>query len=349
MKKYREEIENFKSLPADERFNFLVKYWKLEESVFNNSYIQLVGRYQKSNKVDKNGNEYGYFVNIRNLNGDILYYPYNLGEVKVWAPHKTILSTSEYWLINLTIDKGAISQKNPCQLRLFNNIFGHPKNRFKEKIENEKFIRTIFDETGHTERDAKNEANALRRLMGDLYTETERFIFELLQNADDQPSRNTEVKAYLYLLQDSFLFIHNGKPFDKDDVESICSIGDSTKKNDSDKIGYKGIGFKSVFSDSETVFVNSGNFSFSFDKESFLYKNVKNIDEVPWQIKPIWAEKYRYPKSVQNFEHFFIAPVSFALSIAENKVSEYSLLIPRLLEEPRFVLFLRNVGIVVEY
>ena len=56
MKKYREEIENFKSLPADERFNFLVKYWKLEESVFNNSYIQLVGRYQKSNKVDKNAN-----------------------------------------------------------------------------------------------------------------------------------------------------------------------------------------------------------------------------------------------------------------------------------------------------
>lgn len=129
--------------------------------------------------------------------------------------------------------------------------------------------------------------------MGDLYTETERFVFELLQNADDQPEKGIMVNVKLKTLNENLLFLHSGKPFSSKDVESISSIGDSTKKNDSEKTGYKGIGFKSVFSDAETVFINSGNFSFAFDKHSPVYPADANMDEVPWQIKPIWEERYR--------------------------------------------------------
>lgn len=343
MKDYSEKIIEFKSYPISERFDYLVRYWKVEESVKNNNTIQLVGKFSKSKTKDKNGNDYGYFVNIRNLNGDILYYPFGLGEVQVWAPFRPILQQSEFWLINLTIDDSDYSENNPCALRLADFTFGQPKNKFKDKIEKEKLIRKIFKETGYTKTDAKNEANALRSIMGDLYTETERFIFELLQNADDQPNENKKVKTSLRLLQGNLIFTHNGKPFDKDDVVSICSIGDSTKKNDSDKIGYKGIGFKSVFSDSNTVYINSGNFSFSFDKESFLYNKEENMDEVPWQIKPIWAEMYRYPKSVQEDNWFFKSPVGIALSIPSKKIDEYAEIIPQLLNEPRFVLFLKNI------
>lgn len=342
---FKPYIQEFKALSYEEKFNYLVKYWKIEDCVKHDFCLQLVGQYQKADHKDKNGNDFGYFINIRNLNGDILYYPFGLGEVKLWAPHKQVFDSSEFWMINITLDRGKFAELNPCQLKLYNHIFGHPKNKFKDKIEKEKLIKKIFLETGYTERDAKNEANSLRSIMGDLYTETERFIFELLQNADDQPNLSSKVKASLMLIEGNLLFIHNGKPFDSSDVESICSIGDSTKKNDSDKIGYKGIGFKSVFSDSETVFINSGNFSFSFDKESWYYKDVKNIEEVPWQIKPIWAEKYRYPKPVQGIDTFFNSPVSIALSITDNKVYEYSHIIPQLLEEPRFVLFLRNISL----
>jgi len=206
------------------------------------------------------------------------------------------------------------------------------------------FIQRIFHEYEPSERVARNLANALRNLMGDLYTEPERFIFELLQNADDKPAENSCVKIHLQLLEDTLIFFHNGKPFNLSDVNSICSIGDSTKNDDSEKIGYKGIGFKSVFANSDTVYINSGGFSFSFDKVSPLHNRAGNINEVPWQIKPIWVAKEHYPKSIQKVEAFFKSPVAIALSISKDQAKEYALMIPKLLAEPRFILFLRNVS-----
>ena len=337
------KIEQFKSLSLEERRTYLLKYWKIEDTIKEDGTFMLVGSYEQSSKLDKNGNAYGYFVNIRNLRGDILYYPFSLGPVKVWTGHKPALQTKEFWLIHLTMDNGKMSEKNPFSIRLADTIFGQPKDTFKEKVEKERFIKEIFETTGHTKRDAENEANALDRLMGDLYTETERFVFELLQNADDQPRSSKEVSVHLRIANDQLMFMHNGKPFDSSDVESISSIGISTKVKDAEKIGYKGIGFKSVFSDSDTVYINSGDFSFSFDKYSYLYRNEEDMNKVPWQIKPIWAERYRYPKEVQEDDLFFKSPVGIALTIPTEKIEEYSRLIPDLLNEPRFVLFLRNI------
>ena len=217
-------------------------------------------------------------------------------------------------------------------------------NKYKDRLKKKELIRKIFWETGATERDAKNTANALRAIMGDLYTEPERFVFELLQNADDQPKEGTMVEVKLKTLNENLLFLHTGKPFSEQDVESISSIGDSTKKNDTEKTGYKGIGFKSVFSDSETVFINSGNFSFAFDKHSPVYLKEANMDEIPWQIKPIWEEKYRLPREIQNEEGFFSSPVAIALNVGVKNIASYDRIIPKLLSEPRFVLFLRNIG-----
>ncbi|MDE6162904.1 MAG: hypothetical protein K2F98_05220, partial [Bacteroides sp.] len=138
--------------------------------------------------------------------------------------------------------------------------------------------------------------------------------------------------------------IHSGKPFSESDVESISSIGDSTKKDDAEKTGYKGIGFKSVFSDAETVYINSGNFSFAFDKKSPLYAREKDMEIVPWQIKPIWAERYRLPKEVQEVSAFFKSNVAISLSVGQEKIAEYNDVISSLMSQPRFILFLRNVA-----
>lgn len=336
-------IEEFKRKTIDERREFLVQYWDIKDSLNEDKSFRLVGTYEKSPHYDMKGQEYGFFINIRNRVGDILYYPFGLGPVKVWVKHRPSLETKEFWLIRLDLDKGKMGEKNPFCVRLVDNVFGQPNNSFRDKVEKETFIREIFNTTGYTERDALNEANALSRLMGDLYTETERFIFELLQNADDQPNETKRVNTTLKIVGDQLLFMHDGKPFDEDDVNSISSIGDSSKKLDSEKIGYKGIGFKSVFSDSETVFVNSGPFSFCFDKTADCYQDKEDMDKVPWQIKPIWAEKYRYPKDIQEDNLFFDSPVGIALTIPDNKIEDYKKLIPALLDEPRFILFLRNV------
>lgn len=237
---------------------------------------------------------------------------------------------------------------NQHQASTLNGEIQKPEEESQEK----RFIREIYEETGASKRDAKNLVNALERITGDLYTERERFIFELLQNADDAPNEDGNVDTMMHLLSEHLLFLHNGCPFSEKDVESIASIGDSTKKKDSTTTGYKGIGFKALFTEVDRVIIRSGNFSFAFDKHSSLYEN-KDITTIPWQLKPIWQERDRYPKEVLKHEEFMSSPVSLALSLTKphlsveelkERVLEYQTSIRNLFSEPRFLLFLRHVN-----
>lgn len=336
---------NWLSKSDDELINVLARWWNMSEEDLKKPF-KVIASFKKSSKKDKNNCEYGYFEDVRNLNGDILYYPRRYGRVKIYSVYKEGFSTSEIWQINVKVAPRTqrVKFKNPFLLVMENAIVGKPKVKFLDKLEKEKLIRKIFTETGSTTRDAKNISNALHAIMGDLYTETERFVFELLQNADDQPEEGKMVNVKLKALDENLLFLHDGKPFTEADVESISSIGDSTKKRDTEKTGYKGIGFKSVFSDAETVYIDSGNFSFAFDRKSPIYPTDANMDEIPWQIKPIWEERYRLPKEVQKEESYFLSPVGIALNVGEDKISTYNTRIPDLFSEPRFTLFLRNVG-----
>ncbi|RGL16264.1 sacsin N-terminal ATP-binding-like domain-containing protein [Bacteroides uniformis] len=336
---------NINTRSDNEWKELLARYWKIE-TISLESPFKVIAKFVKSPKRDVNNREYGYFEDVRNLDGDLLYYPMNMGKVRIFCPYKESFDNGEYWLVNVKLDAYIRREKhsNPFLLTLGDTIVGKPKLQLVDKLNKERLIHDIFTETGSTPRDAKNISNALHAIMGDLYTETERFVFELLQNADDQPKEGSLVYVNLKTLNETLLFLHSGKPFSEADVESISSIGDSTKKKDSEKTGYKGIGFKSVFSDAETVFINSGNFSFAFDKHSPVYSDTDNMDEIPWQIKPIWEEKYRLPKEVQNELQYFTSPVSIALQVGEEHVNNYNRIIPNLLSEPRFALFLRNIG-----
>lgn len=206
--------------------------------------------------------------------------------------------------------------------------------------EPQKFVQNIFEETGKSTRDAENLANALTRLTGDLYTETERFIFELLQNADDLPNSTGKVDVEFVVLKEHFLILHNGQPFDHHNVDAISSISKSTKSNNPEQTGYKGIGFKSVFADSECVYINSGAFSFKFDKQD---KRHTNVDKTPWQIKPIWVESEDYPLEIQQCQKFFLSPVGTAIQVGRDKIKEYKTKLFRLFQDPRLILFLRHV------
>ena len=75
------------------------------------------------------------------------------------------------------------------------------------------------------------------------YADPTHFIYELIQNAEDQEA--TEVE--FVISQDNMTFCHNGQPFLREDVESITGIGNSEKPKEANKIGRFGIGFKSVF------------------------------------------------------------------------------------------------------
>ena len=329
----------------EELIRILARWWNMSEVELTKPF-KVIATFKKTNKKDKYNREFGYFEDVRNLNGDLLYYPLRCGIVRIFSEYKEGFMSNNLWQINVKLAPRTQREKfqNPFMLVMENAIVGKPKVQFLDKLKKEKLIRDRFEQTGYTKIDAKNEANALIRLMGDLYTETERFVFELLQNADDQPVEGKLVNVKLKTLDENLLFLHTGKPFTEADVESISSIGDSTKKNDLEKTGYKGIGFKSVFSDAETVYIDSGNFSFAFDKNSPVYPSDANMDEIPWQIKPIWEERYRLPKEIQKEELYFRLPVGIALNVGKEKIATYNIRIPDLLSEPRFTLFLRNIN-----
>jgi len=84
-----------------------------------------------------------------------------------------------------------------------------------------------------------------------LYADPSHFIYELLQNAEDEGA--TEVRFELF--RDRLDFYHNGKDFDLRDIEGITGIGNSKKENDLNSIGKFGVGFKSVFAITETPYI----------------------------------------------------------------------------------------------
>ena len=102
-----------------------------------------------------------------------------------------------------------------------------------------------------------------RNLLADLYKERDHFVFELLQNAEDAYRRqpNETRSGVRFRAEDAILeFRHFGKPFDDADVRGVCGIA-AGNKGESD-IGKFGIGFKSVFSVTDSPQIHSGKAAF---------------------------------------------------------------------------------------
>lgn len=146
---------------------------------------------------------------------------------------------------------------------------------------------------------ATTQEQSLIQLSSGIYTEEERFVFELFQNAVDAFGDSAGCLNVKIAIQNGYLvFMHNGQAFSKRDIEGLCDVGNGNKTKDIKKIGYKGIGFKSVFW-SNCVTVLSGGYCFKFDKEywvDYWDKNWKNSYGtkdpekrylMPWQIIPI--------------------------------------------------------------
>jgi len=96
------------------------------------------------------------------------------------------------------------------------------------------------------------------RIIANLYSDSTHFLYELLQNAQDAEATSVSFELHLDRLETS----HNGRAFSFSDVESITTIGSSTKSNEPNKIGKFGAGFKSVFSITDTPHIYSGTYNF---------------------------------------------------------------------------------------
>lgn len=103
-----------------------------------------------------------------------------------------------------------------------------------------------------------------------------RVFIELLQNADDCGSKK------IIFIRDGgdLVFANNGRPFNENDIMSICRSGASSKKR-GESIGFRGVGFKSTTYLSSEIIILSNNVSFSFSKSICAKALNKKVDKVP--------------------------------------------------------------------
>jgi len=158
-----------------------------------------------------------------------------------------------------------------------------------------------------------------------MFTRSGHFILEFIQNAEDAGAKRVKI-----VFEDGVIKIFNdGRPFTRDDVEAICSVGRS-RKDPRKHIGYLGVGFKAVFLVSSRPHIYSKPYRFKFDKHYWEEKNRNS----PWQITPIWLDEV--PGEFRDWN------VGFYIPIDEKRYEE---MIRNELEEfiPTTLLFLHNI------
>ncbi|KAH7070360.1 hypothetical protein BKA63DRAFT_605622 [Paraphoma chrysanthemicola] len=117
----------------------------------------------------------------------------------------------------------------------------------------------------------ESEAAYTTSISEQLYSSKYRFLYELVQNADDSSykasiHRGESPFLRFKITRDAFIIETNEDGFSRANVEAICATGKSSKKasRTDDHIGEKGFGFKAVFSIAKEVHIQSGFWSFGF-------------------------------------------------------------------------------------
>lgn len=341
---YLLQIKNVEKLDQD----------KVKQSlIIEDSNTVYVGQYQKIS------DKFCCFKNVMfKKSGDILMH--NGEAQQVFVSPNLNLKENSFYTFHIKVNEGKLPNAIP------NSITELKLNPYQE------YIRLRFERLNNPEAN-KMIAKLMREIGKGMYDSKQRMIFELLQNADDAPGKE-KVGFHIDISGDYFFIMHDGAPFSKDDMEAITSAAESTKRADHKKTGYKGIGFKSVFTDSTEVWVKSGGYQFSFlrnsplfsDFDNFYFSSKRYVDhpefieedilkfgnqrlnfdgstDIPWQVIPIWQNKLPNEFHDTNFD-VYPNPVQIALKIGKNNIEEYKTAIEFITTRPQFLLFLRNTS-----
>ena len=119
-------------------------------------------------------------------------------------------------------------------------------------------IRRIREDFQASQRVKDSLNNSIQALARDLYSKDTHFIFELIQNAEDNTYQAVEPSLSFRLVKvdptaathgtyGALIIQNNEIGFSSENVDAICAVGKTTKIKIQGYIGEKGIGFKSVF------------------------------------------------------------------------------------------------------
>lgn len=159
----------------------------------------------------------------------------------------------------------------------------------------QKYIAQIFSEFKASQRVRDSLRSSIESLAQDLYSKDTHFIFELIQNAEDNTYTVQEPTLSFRLVKsdptntpgsDGALIIQNNEVgFSPRNVSAVCAVGQSTKSKVEGYIGEKGIGFKSVFRVTTNPHIFSKGYRFRLpehdERIGLGYIVPRWIDEIP--------------------------------------------------------------------
>lgn len=166
-----------------------------------------------------------------------------------------------------------------------------------ELVKNEDFLQGIFDARLKLQGSNLELFNNFQKtIFNEVTGAKQTYIYELLQNANDYPYNNENVSVQFIVSDHYLFFFHTGAYFNLRNIVGISSINQGEKARNTDTIGYKGIGFKTVFSNNEYVYLKSGDWSLRFDR---AYSEEKFYGSCPWALMPIPTQFSELDKEAQ--------------------------------------------------
>ena len=216
--------------------------------------------------ITKDGN--GFFNDIRGGEGELVEIP-GLDDVIIEYNNAYLKEGVFYsFLWRVSPDKERLE------------IVGQPL-----PVDNDDFLDTLFNV--HIKMKGKalqDSINSQESTFSEVTGSDHTFVYELLQNANDYPYEKTPVKVKFVLSEHYLFFFHTGAEFNLRNIVGICSINQGEKKKNTETIGYKGIGFKTVFVNNDYVFLSTGNWHFRFDR---AYSEAAKYGKCAWSMMPI--------------------------------------------------------------
>lgn len=179
------------------------------------------------------------------------------------------------------------------------------------KVDNEKFLAGLFDARLRlTGSNLELFNNFQKTIFNEVTGAQHTYIYELLQNANDYPHNKEHVQVKFILTEHYLFFMHSGACFNLRNIVGISSINQGEKKKNIETIGYKGIGFKTVFVNNEYVYLKSGDWSLRFDRK---YSEEKSFGECPWALMPIPTDVNELDSEINTTIDTYPMRVQFAL------------------------------------
>lgn len=177
-------------------------------------------------------------------------------------------------------------------------------------------IERIFAEKERERSDDRD--NLLHLTSQRLYGEKIHYALELIQNAEDE---NSSSVVFIFN-DDSVAIVNDGTPFDELDVWGVCSVMPQKKKKN--KIGFFGIGFKSVFNITRRPQVISN--GFNFEIVDYIYPK-------PRTSIPETLERYYSPDTGA----IFVLPLPSDSATRQELIDNFNRL------DDKILLFLENL------